>query len=264
MGSDKRSPTGTREWAVANCNICIGCKHNCRYCYSRYDLMHRFHWTDDWLTLKLDLTKAEKFYRKKEGTIMFPSAHDITPEILDECVEVLGKMLEAGNDVLIVSKPHLECIKRICDDFGRYKKQILFRFTIGSMDDKVLAFWEPGAPNFKERLTCLKYAFYNGFETSVSSEPYLDGTIKELFHTLKFYVTNSIWIGPMNKMETRVDTKGWTEAEWEYWRVVKSVQTKEWIEALYNDLKKERKVKWKDAVKKILKLPIPKNCGMDI
>jgi len=99
-----------------------------------------------------DLKKKIKHYEKR---VMYPSSHDIRPEHLSENMEFLRHILEAGNEVLIVSKPHLVCIKAICKEFEKYKEKILFRFTIGSADDAVLKFWEPNAPGFMERLACL-------------------------------------------------------------------------------------------------------------
>jgi hypothetical protein len=66
---------------------------------------------------------------------------------------VLGKLLEAGNEVLIVSKPHLDCIRAICDEFesfrnildvfeGYHRYRMVFRFTIGACDDRILSLWE--------------------------------------------------------------------------------------------------------------------------
>src|ERR1039457_4031334 len=85
-----------------------------------------------------------------------------------------------------------------------YHEAILFRFSIGAMDDSILGYWEPGAPTFSERLSCLQYAHAQGYATSVSCEPLLDapGAIA-LFDALEPYVTNSIWIGKMNEMLRR-------------------------------------------------------------
>lgn len=82
--------------------------------------------------------------------------------------------LHAGNKVLVVSKPHLECIRAICERFDLVKDQILFRFTIGACDDQILSYWEPNAPRYDERKQCLFYAYQAGLRTSVSVEPMLD------------------------------------------------------------------------------------------
>jgi DNA repair photolyase len=168
--------TGTKEWAVANVNCLIGCSNGCRYCYGK-SMARRFGRVSpdaEWIKPRLRVEEVGRKRYLKSGTIMFPTTHDITPEFLEPCITVLKKLLEAGNRVLVVSKPHLACIERICKEFSQYKDRILFRFTIGAFDNDLLAFWEPGAPTFDERLACLKLAYDCGFQTNVSVEPMLD------------------------------------------------------------------------------------------
>jgi len=163
--------SGTREWAVASINCVLGCPHRCRYCYARakakkFKLINNL---EEWGTTyhRVRAKEVRKKRKKFDGTVMFPSTHGITPKGFDACMAVLENLFEAGNDVLIVSKPHLECIAEICTKFKEYKDQILFRFTIGAMDDEILSYWEPVAPKFEERLASLALAFGNGFRTSV-------------------------------------------------------------------------------------------------
>lgn len=146
--------------------------------------------------------RLQKNFRKRKGVIMFPSSHDISPKNADSCIFVLEKMLKAENDVLVVSKPHLEVIEKMCKQFQQYRDQILFRFTIGSTDDDTLKFWEPFAPDFDERLASLQYAFTQGFQTSVSAEPSLDTNTEELVDLLFSYITNTLWIGKANHVPT--------------------------------------------------------------
>ena len=101
---------------------------------------------DEWANPQLRQKEVAKKRRKAKGRIMFPTSHDITPQFLDHCVTVLRKLLAAGNEVLIVTKPHLDCIERLCRELAEYREKIVFRFTIGAMDDELLRFWEPGAP----------------------------------------------------------------------------------------------------------------------
>ena len=85
--------------------------------------------------------------------------------------------------------------------FGSFKEQILFRFSIGACDDRILSYWEPNAPSYNERKQCLIYAHQAGFQTSVSVEPMLDSAnIDTLIGELLPYVTHSIWIGKMNHL----------------------------------------------------------------
>ena len=251
---------GTKEWASHNHNICIGCKHGCLYCYARHNAVKRYKYVDSEDTfinhIKLNKTNLYKKPRKyNDGRIMFPTTHDIFPEFIDETIEYLKGWLEVGNDILIVSKPHYDCIKRMCDELNRYKEQIVFRFTIGSINNDTLKFWEPHAPDFEERLESLKYAFENGYTTSVSMEPKLDTDVKTLVETLLPYVSDTIWIGNMNFMNSRVDCSSWKPEEYDHKKHVELAQTQGFIEELYRRYKDNPKIKWKESIKKMLNLP---------
>jgi hypothetical protein len=191
---------------------------------------------------------------------MTPSTHDITPEYLDPICDLFGNLLSAGNELLIVSKPHFVCIRELCLRLSQWKSQIAFRFTIGSASDATLSYWEPGAPLFAERLESLAHAFYRGWATSVSCEPLLDvsGAV-ELFHTLEPYVTDSIWFGKMNDIRRRVipgtDPKEIARIE--------AGQTPEAIRGIYESLKSEPKVRWKESYKEALGLQLATEAGLD-
>lgn len=248
--------TGTKEWAASNVNIHRwGCEHDCRYCYGRYNAVRRFkHCTaQQWLRPVIDWRRVRKSYRKREGIVMFPSSHDITLSNLSACLTVLGKLLSAGNKVLIVSKPHLVCIKAICDELSRFKKQITFRFTIGSDNDAVLKFWEPNAPGFAERLECLKHAFYEGFATSVSAEPFLDDNVERLYLALRAHVTDTFWIGKLRDFDRRVDLADITESKMLYVHILKHCQSDEAVRQLHERLNGRPKIMWKDSIREIAK-----------
>lgn len=126
-----KTPHGTQEWAASNVNIQDGCEHDCLYCYAK-QMAIRFKrvTSGDWRAPHIRSAALGKGFSKRRGRIMFPTAHDITPDNIDASVLVLRRMLAAGNDVLIVSKPHAKCVRRICQDLITYRHQILFRFTI--------------------------------------------------------------------------------------------------------------------------------------
>ena len=263
MKGDKTMISGTREWASHNVNICNGCSHDCRYCYAR-SMAVRFkrRTAETWHLEEVDQEKMSKSYRKRNGTIMFPTTHDITPNILDPCLCVLEKILVAGNRVLIVSKPHLECIKAIIYRFLNFRDQILFRFTIGAFDSGILKFWEPGAPIYQERWESLKYAFSTGFQTSVSIEPMLDPKfIWLLVDDLERFVTNSIWIGKMNQIRVRVKPDG-AETE-QAIKQIEAGQTDDRIREIYGMLKDHPLVKWKDSIKQVMGLELAEVPGLD-
>lgn len=245
----------TKEWATSNLNIATGCEHNCRYCYARHNAVIRFRRVsaEDWPKMKVNKLKVHKQYRKREGVIMFPSSHDITPLILDSYCIVLLKLLKAGNQVLIVTKPHLECIKEICDICQDYKEQILFRFTIGSEHSRILKFWEPNAPDFWERLSCLEYAFGSGYKTSVSCEPFLDLHTASLYQWCSQYLTDSFWVGKLNDFNQRVniDAANWRDND-EFVNPLKVLQFDSYIKRMYDELNGLSYIRWKDSIMEVI------------
>ena len=211
--SNKRK-SGTKEWTDKSINCITGCQHNCLYCYQestevRFRGLDPKNWKNEVVRLK-DLTKK---IPKHKSMVMFPSSHDITPIHLTENITMLGNILKSGNSVLVVSKPHYECISKICEVFTEYKDKLLFRFTIGSMDSQVLKFWEPGGTTFEERLECLKLCYLQGYQTSVSMEPVLDKNVDGLVDILSLWVTETIWIGKPNHLLYRVRMNGHGDIE---------------------------------------------------
>jgi DNA repair photolyase len=263
--ADRKIISGTLEWASSSFNCVTGCAHDCRYCYARHAAVTRFHTVKpgQWKEEKVDPEALKKRFGKRSGTIMFPTAHDITPFTLEACKMVLGNMLSAGNRVLIVSKPHFQCIDSLCRWFPQYKGQILFRFTIGASDDKVLGYWEPGAPSFDERKSALALAHHNGFQTSVSMEPCLDwNNVVENFHILAPHVTNSIWIGTMNKIDERV-VVGDEPADRIAVSTLRHQQCEENFQQTYEALKTHPLVRWKESLKKVFGMPLADEAGTD-
>jgi DNA repair photolyase len=156
---------------------------------------------------------------------------------------------------LIVSKPHLDCIEAICQQFGDYREKILFRFTIGACDDQVLSYWEPDAPAYAERKAALQYAYEQGFQTSVSVEPMLDSVnIDQLVAELLPYVTETIWIGKMNhlgRLAKNVDA-GLKAALLQ----IEAGQTDDIIRSIFERYKGNPKIQWKASIKKVVGLPL--------
>lgn len=201
--SHKKITLGTKEWADSNVNCYFGCSNNCRYCYAKKMAIRFKRKTEDnWKFMNINRKTINKGYNKRKGRVMFPTSHDITEKSINNCLIVLKKMLESGNSVLITTKPKLSCVKLICKQLYKYKKQIQFRFTITSLSDELLEFWEPGAPSFKERFNSLEYAFIKKYRTSISIEPFLDKNPYLLVDKLIPFVTESIWIGKMNYIDT--------------------------------------------------------------
>ena len=257
--------SGTKEWATTNENIQIGCEHDCRYCYARAIALRykRIERSEDW-KFPIPRKNLRKSFPLRKGTIMFPTTHDITRTNLDAACVHLEKMLVSGNRVLIVSKPHERCIERLCGDFGKYQDQILFRFTIGTRVDYYQKFWEPNAPDYAERLGCLKLAHAMGFATSVSAEPFLFKDIDDLVREVEPYVSDAIWIGKMNKIESRVVGAGEVHEVIDEVERLGHLYSDAFIHGLYDIFKNDPKVKWKDSIKKVLGLPVATEAGLDI
>jgi DNA repair photolyase len=257
---------GTLEWTNANANFIDGCRHDCKYCYSK-EMAVRFHrkTPGDWKNEEIRNGDLRRHFSARKGTIMFPSSHDIHPDHLEVALDFLEDILAAGNRVLIVSKPHLECIQAICARFEEFKASIMFRFTIGSSDSNTLKFWEPGAPDFSERLTCLEWAYHEGYGTSVSCEPMLDRDIDDLVEKVSPFVTDSVWIGKANFLLRRLMLNGANDTE----TVRRANQLIRWqsdenIWEIYYKLKANSRIRWKESIKRVVGIEIPTQEGLDI
>ncbi len=197
----EKRKTGTREWAETGRNIQLGCEHDCLYCYAKA-AARRFG------KASVDSWRIPEAYGyppspRKRG-VMFPTAHDITPFHLDRCEDYLKWLLAHENKVVIVSKPNPKCVERLLNTLNLWRSQVLWRFTIGSSNDKWMEFWEPGAPRLNDRLSSLHLANKAGWQTSVSMEPMLDEHPEEVVERVRPFVTESIWIGVMRKVRSRL------------------------------------------------------------
>jgi DNA repair photolyase len=239
--------SGTREWADHNVNCIKGCFNNCRYCYAKL-MAKRFGRCKEatWKDMVINNSAVEKRYRKYEGRVMFPSSHDIIdrPDVKDACLKVISKLLDVGNEVLITTKPRLSITREICNKYGQYKSQIQFRFTITSKDDYLLSFWEPNAPRFEERFESLKYAYENDFKTSVSIEPFLDYDPQTLIRMLSPYITESIWLGPMNY----IPSNGIPDANKHFYAEVRNNYRTERLREIYEELRDNPLIRFKDSI----------------
>lgn len=264
--AESKGVFGTQEWASHNENCLLGCSHDCRYCYAKSIAIRLKRKTPvTWKNEEIRGQQLTRTFHKRSGRIMFPTTHDITPAHLNECLLFLEHMLIPGNEILIVSKPHLDCIKAICGSLGKFKQNILFRFTIGSADSSILKFWEPNAPDFAERLAALEYAFKVGFQTSVSGEPMLDDDADALIQAIYPFVTDSIWLGKANSLEARLKRNGETDAETSARaEELSDMQSDENIRRLYVRYRNNALIKWKESIKKVVGIKIPTEPGLDI
>ncbi len=242
-----------KEWAAQSANCLIGCSHDCKYCYAKAMAVHyKRTKPQDWKNEKLRPNILQKKFHKRDGVIMFPSSHDITPAHLSECLTFLEHILSPGNEVLIVSKPHLDCVKAICKEVSPYKEKILFRFTIGSSDSTTLKFWEPNSPDFAERLESLKLAYAEGYQTSVSCEPMLDDNVGDVIGKVSPFVTDTIWLGIPYLLLSRLGLNGeLTPATQKIADELVMKQSDGFIWRLYYQHKDNPQIRWKGTIKKV-------------
>jgi DNA repair photolyase len=263
--------TGTNEWSTSTVNVCVGCSHCCKYCYARAQAARfKQRAPEDWAREEINQAAVEKGYGKRKGRVMLPSTHDITPETVDAIITVASKLLDAGNELLIVSKPWPDHIATLCNHLvnaAEARRRVLFRFTIGSYLDRTLRFWEPGAPTFGERFYSLMECWHHGWQTSVSIEPMLEHRERtvELVEMLAPFVTDSIWLGTMNKARARLKANGVPfDAELEErLRVFEVVHSRGQIHVLYNALKDHPLVRWKESIKRVVGLELATERGLD-
>jgi len=243
--------SGTKEWADTNVNCYFGCSNDCRYCYAKKMAIRFKRKTENnWKIMIPNEKVITKNFKKRQGRIMFPSSHDITPKSLDNCIIVLKRLLKAGNEVLITTKPNYSCIKKICDSITDYISLIQFRFTITSLNNELLKFWEPNAPSYEERFESLKYAYHAGFKTSVSIEPFLDKNPIPLIRQLSPYVSESIWLGKMNYIR-RNSFRG---KDKKYYDLIRENYGIENINLLLNEIEQitDCRINLKDSIKILL------------
>lgn len=267
---------GTQEWSGTSLNFQRGCRNDCAYCYEKRDASRRNKnkagaitpaiWHDEAISIT-----GEKFLRG-EGPLpklppakqpyMYPTTHDIHAENLENYLGLLRRALAGGNYVLVVSKPRMECVVRLCAELGSYRRQMLFRFTVGSANDEVLRFWEPNAPAFQERLSCLQLAYQQGYKTSVSCEPMLDNNIGAVVEAVRPCVWDHVWLGTMNGVfyagtrDLRDDMRHLSSVKARLEQLIFTYQSRDNILALYERYKDDDLIRWKKSIKKTVGLPL--------
>ena len=116
--ANKKTVFGTKEWAKFSANCCIGGPNDCKYCYAKKMAVRFGRATPEtWKFMSVRPSDVERNYRKRQGRVMFPTSHDLIPgdPSFECCMVVLKKLLEAGNEVLVTTKPHLAAVRYICN-----------------------------------------------------------------------------------------------------------------------------------------------------
>jgi len=258
---------GTREWAKREINCIKGCRTYCLYCYAKGIAKHYKRCIEEtWKNMEINSKAVKKGYSKvrKKGSqpydVMFPTSHNI---VIDEpyfsaCITVLKKLLESDNTVLVAVKPFLKVVKKLCKLFQDYKEAMTYRFTIGSINSKILKNLEINAPSFEERLESLKYATSNGFNTSISIEPLLDSTPFKLIKKLEPHLTplnyerdiGTIWIGLLKTQYIPITLR--TGEVKEFIKYIKPRLQFEHVYHYYEKLYNHPRIKWKESIVKMM------------
>lgn len=103
------------------------------------------------------------------------------------------------------------------------------------------------------RMKSLKYAFNSGYNTSVSCEPMMDNEVDKVIDAVRPYVTETIWIGKVNLLWSRLNRN--TDMNDEI--VNKATELEQWqsddnIKLLYDKYKNDPMIKWKDSIQKVV------------
>jgi hypothetical protein len=267
----KKGVSGTREWSEHSINVSSGCANGCLYCYAKEAAIRYGRKTPaDWTTELIKTAALQKGYSKRKGRIMLPTTHDITPATLRPVITVAVKLVQAGNEVLIVSKPDPDMIEELCGELtyvDNARQLVTFRFSIGSYLDETLRYWEPNAPCFVNRLATLVACFRDGWQTSVSMEPMLERRERmvELVHMLSPVVTDTIWLGKMNKARSRLQINGvnFDAGLLQRLDALEMAQADGEIGLLHKTLQHHPLVRWKESIKKVVGLPLATEAGTD-
>jgi DNA repair photolyase len=231
-------------------SVKTNCKNDCKYCYMKR-MKNKFFDVDlENFDVLLDEKKVTKKWKKVNNKtvakmIMFPSSHDILIDYVDSYITSALHILDGGHSLLIVTKPRLDCIKKMVDAFVNYKDKIIFRLTITSKNDDILSYYETNASKYDERKECMIYLFEHGYRTSISMEPFLSDP-KEVINDLKQYVTDDIWLGLMSgiKQSDTIDD--------EHKQQLNELYNNDNIMKLVNELKADKKIMWKTSVMRLL------------
>lgn len=232
-------------------NFMNGCSNDCVHCPSKEMAIRFKRKTSDTWKEEVPLSLENRSFKKEDGVITIPYSHDITPTNIGTAIQVMEKLLTSGNNLLVLTKPHFTCVKHIADTFESCKDRVAFRFIIGSADSQALKLWEPGAPDFQERLESLEYAFRKGYATSISCDPLLDDNFSSLYEKVSPFVTESIWVGKMKMASKR--TKANTAGTFPKENVAKllETQTDEKILDLFRRYRGNPRVLWRESIQKV-------------
>ena len=239
--------TGTREWSDQSFN----CVNGCLYCYARAGRFNTKRGAA-WITEEPHSPPVRKY----DGVVMFPTRHDFTAENYRHCLACLEALMACGNNVLVVTKSDRDIAYRIATVLHKFplgRSEV--RYTLSHTSREVGQFWEPGAPSAKDRIEALGLLSALGYRTSVSCEPWLEdlSSLVNLVGEVSKYVSETIWIGHANKLRQRCAWCMTPQLDAAI-TIIEARQTPEAARAVYDALKGNPKVRWKDRYWTILEV----------
>jgi DNA repair photolyase len=162
---------------VPTINLAAGCIHNCAYCYirgySQYpgdDVVAVYRDTADQVEREL------RRKRKRPTSVYFsPSSDAFMPveAVLEQAYRTMQVLLRYGVGVEFATKGAIPC--RFFDLFGAHRGLIAGQIGLTSVDDKLNAVLEPGAPAAKQRLDDIGRLSAAGAHVSLRVDPLIHG-----------------------------------------------------------------------------------------
>lgn len=147
-----------------------GCGHRCLYCYASSYIRDFFNPRPkrglvDRLSRDLELLPAGSIVE------MSTSSDPYTPpeDSLLMSRGAISEILRRGHRLLITTKSSL--VFRDLDLLARYKDRVAVAITITTLDHRVAAVLEPGAPSPEERLRAIRLLSRSGIPTLVRLDP---------------------------------------------------------------------------------------------
>jgi len=283
-------PFGTYEWCDETYNSHEGCKNACLNCYARnLAWQKKFVFWENYDKAEIHRkTKWIKTWRRKADGFwfMYPSMHDTFEETAADAIKVIGNMLKANGNVLWVTKPRYEVVKKVLEKFSNYQvsafdeprnylqgqPHIKIRMSISTNNDEEIAFFEENAPKYDEREKSLILAHEMGADVGTSCEPWYkpvlnngdDPTEKfiEWVRHLLQYVTDELWIGKMNYIPTEngkakegiYELRGTplTDEQIEKFRELEGLYKLENILRIVDEFHGDPKIRFKESIKKAM------------
>jgi DNA repair photolyase len=246
------------EWQFAETSYNIiasgfACPNACIYCYMipMNERFGRGTIIPDIEEFPVNEKRVEKKWLKVGGKrkpkyYMFPSSHDLFPEMVEPALEVIRKILIAGHDLTIVSKPRIPVVDAIVNDdiVKNNLDRIVMRFSISTLDEDLVKKFEPNAPTIKERIECLRISREAGLMTGVSVEPYISDPVNIVEGLEKTgYVSEDYFVGVMTKEKTIAGTSEWD--------MVEPLYTREYLTSVIERLRDNKKVFFKTSIMKM-------------